>query len=329
MEQPCLLRRNRSWSDKPNTLTVSSTAPLQSTTQPFKAFHKPVNLELDSPPTTEEVVKAPQGNVHREGPRIGCNPCRCVQGWWPVLLDEIIHLFQPFLHKEQLPQEFRESTIVNIYKRKGNRHSCDNHRDISLLSISCKVLARVLLNRLLQHLGQGILPESQYGFRAGQGTVDMIFAARQLHKKCMEQHCDLYTTFVYLSKAFDTVSRDRLWKIMSKFGCPHKLITIVRQFHEGMQILVLDDDQPSESFTVSNVKQGCVLAPTLFSLMFSTMLTDAFRDRDAGVRIRHTPDGKLFNLKHVQAVTKVKETAIRDFGEDGLTISITISIKKY
>ena len=37
----------------------------------------------------------------------------------------------------------------------------------------------------------------------------------------------------------------------------------------------------------SGVKQGCVLAPTLFSLMFSTMLTDAFRDCDAGVRIRH------------------------------------------
>ena len=58
MEQPCLLRRNRFWRDGPNTLTVSSTAPLQSTTQPFNTFHKPVNLELDSPPTTEEVVKA-------------------------------------------------------------------------------------------------------------------------------------------------------------------------------------------------------------------------------------------------------------------------------
>ena len=130
----------------------------------------------------------------------------------------------------------------------------------------------------------------------------------------MEQHRDLYTTFVDLSKAFETVSRDGLWKIMSNFGCPHKLITILRQFHEGMQTIVFDDGEPSESFTVSNgVKQGCVLAPTLFSLMFSTMLTDAFRDCDAGVRIRHTPDGKLFNLRLLQAVTKVKETVIRDF----------------
>ncbi|KAL8566845.1 hypothetical protein ACOMHN_052243 [Nucella lapillus] len=110
--------------------------------------------------------------------------------------------------QERLLQEFRDATIVHIYKRKGNRQSCDNHRGISLLSIAGKILARVLLNRLLEHLEQGLLPESQCGFRTGRGTTDMIFAARQLQEKCMEQHCDLYTTFVDLNKAFDTVSRD-------------------------------------------------------------------------------------------------------------------------
>ena len=122
----------------------------------------------------------------------------------------------------------------------------------------------------------------------------------------MEQHCDLYTTFVGLANAFDTVSKNGLWKIMSKFGCPHKFITIDRQFNEGMQARVLDDGEPSESFP--GVRQSCVLAPKLFSLMFSSMLTDAFRDCDAGIRIRHRSDGKLFNLRRLQVVTKVKET---------------------
>ena len=103
---------------------------------------------------------------------------------------------------------------------------------------------------------------------------------------------------------------------MSKFSCPHKFITIVRQFNEGMQARVLDNGEPSESFPVSSgVTQGCVLAPTLFSLMFSAMLTDASRDCDAGIRIRQRSDGKLFNLRRLQVVTKVKETCtvIRDF----------------
>ena len=60
----------------------------------------------------------------------------------------------------------------------------------------------------------------------------MVFAARQLQEKSMEQHQDLYMTFVNLTKAFDTVSREGLWKIMSKFGCTNRFVKIVRQFHD-------------------------------------------------------------------------------------------------
>ena len=84
-----------------------------------------------------------------------------------------------------------------------------------------KILAKILLNRLNAHLDQaGLIPESQCGFRNDRGTIDMIFTARQLQEKCQEQNVDLYMTFVDLTKAFDTVSRDGLWKIMAKFGCP-------------------------------------------------------------------------------------------------------------
>ena len=118
----------------------------------------------------------------------------------------------------------------------------------------------------------------------------MIFTARQLQEKCQEQHQPLYTTFVDLTKAFDTVYREGLWRIMEQFGCPAKIITIVRQFHDGMQARVLDDGNCSEAFSVTNgVKQGCVLTPTLFSIMFTAMLSDAFYD--TMVRVSATDAG--------------------------------------
>ena len=81
-----------------------------------------------------------------------------------------------------------------------------------------------------------------------------------------------------LSKAFDTVSREGLWKIVAKFGCPTKSIAMVRQFHDGMLARIQNDGEFSDPFPVANgVKQGCVLAPTLFSMMFSAMLTAAFQ----------------------------------------------------
>ena len=201
--------------------------------------------------------------------------------------------------KEAIPQEFKDVSIIHLFKQKGNPQLCDNHHGISLLSIAGKVLARVLLNQLNEHLEQsGLLPESQCGFRKDRGTIDMIFTARQLQKKGQEQNMDFYMTFVDLTKAFDTDSREDLWKIMAKFGCQTKFIAMVRQFPGGLLAWFQNDGEFSDPFPVTNgVKQGCVLALTLFSMTFSAMLTAAFQDGDNGIPIRYRFDGKLFNLK--------------------------------
>ena len=113
---------------------------------------------------------------------------------------------------------------------------------------------------------------------------------------------DLYMTFVELTKTFDTVSREGLWKIMATFGCPTKFIAMVRQFHDGKLARVQNDGEFSDPLPVTNdVKQGCILAPTLFSMVFSAMLTAAFQDDDSGIPIRYRFDGKLFNLRRLQA----------------------------
>ena len=79
------------------------------------------------------------------------------------------------------------------------------------------------------------------------------------------------------TKAFDTDSHDGLLKIMAKFGCPPRFIAMVQQFHDGIQARVQNDGEYSEPFPVANgVKQGCVMEPTLFGVMFSAMLTVAF-----------------------------------------------------
>ena len=69
----------------------------------------------------------------------------------------------------------------------------------------------------------------------------MKSAPRQLQAKCQEQNVNLYSAYVDLTKAFDTVSRDGLSKIMAKHCCPEKFILIVHQFHDGMQARVQDN----------------------------------------------------------------------------------------
>ena len=93
--------------------------------------------------------------------------------------------------------------------------------------------------------------------------------------------------FIDLTKAFDSVNRTRLWKLLvAKVGCPDTFVDVIRSFHDSMMVsycLVSDQATESDAFTVSNgTKQGCVMAPILFSIIFSIMLQDAFHNNDLG-----------------------------------------------
>ena len=100
-----------------------------------------------------------------------------------------------------------------IHKKKHDRAICGNSRGISLLSVVGKLLAHVILIRLLTYVVDKVVPESQCGFRRVRSTTDMIFVARLLQEKCREQHRDLFIAFIDLTKEFDTVNRDLLWQI--------------------------------------------------------------------------------------------------------------------
>ncbi|VDM00009.1 unnamed protein product [Schistocephalus solidus] len=138
----------------------------------------------------------------------------------------------------------------------------------------------------------------------------MILAARQLQEKCQEMQTRLYTTFVDLKKAFDTVNHDGLWKVMQKFSCPERFTHMVHQLHDGMTARVIDNGTASEAFAVnSGVKQGCVLAPNLFSLIFSDMLMDAYR-KEPGIRIAYRTDGHLLNSRRMQGQGSASPTEL-------------------
>ena len=139
----------------------------------------------------------------------------------------------------------RDANIITLYKNKGDRSDCNNYRGISLLSIAGKLFAHILQG--LQLLAERIYPESQCGFRSKRSrTVDMIFSLRQLQEKCREQNKPLYLAFIDLTKAFNLVSRDGLFKMLPLIGCPPNLLSFVKSFHDGMMSTVQFNEDISD-----------------------------------------------------------------------------------
>ena len=236
----------------------------------------PTMDELDSEPLVEELSKAIDSLASGNAPGIDGIPPDLIKHCKTTLLLPLHEVLCLCWQEGVVQQDMRDSKSITLYKNKGERNDCNNYRGISLLSIVGKVFARVILIRL-QELVERIYPESQCGFRAKRPTIDMVFSLRQLQEKCREQQMPLYIAFFDLTKAFDMVGRDGLFKVLPKIGCPPKLQSMIESFHTDTKGTVQFNGSPSEPFEIrSGVKQGCVLAPTLFGIFFDLLLKHAF-----------------------------------------------------
>ncbi|BHF78735.1 hypothetical protein SprV_0602185000 [Sparganum proliferum] len=157
------------------------------------------NVDLDLASSPHETIRAVQQLNSGKAPGSDAIPAEICNHGGPQLMDHLTALFLGMWRQGEVPQDFKYATVVHLYQRKGNRQVCDNSRGICLLNIAGKIFARILLNRLNNHLEQGLLPNKQCGFRRHRGT-DMSFAARQLQEKCQEMRIHLYSTFVDLTR---------------------------------------------------------------------------------------------------------------------------------
>ena len=93
--------------------------------------------------------------------------------------------------------------------------------------------------------------------------------ARQLAEKTCEHDDVMFILFVDLKKAYDSVSRNPLWRVLEKIGVPSTMLQIIKSFHDGMQAEVRVGASSTDSIEVKNgPRQGC----TQLSLTSTTVL---------------------------------------------------------
>ena len=143
---------------------------------------------------------------------------------------------------------------------------------MTLLSVPGKVFAWIILDRVRHHLLEHQRPE-QSGFTPKRSTIDRILALRVLTECRREFRQGLHAAYVDLCKVFDSVNRDALWSILGLCGVPPKLINLTSELYSGTESAVRCGGTISDIFTVvTGVRQGCGLAPTLFSTCMDWIL---------------------------------------------------------
>ena len=187
-------------------------------------------------------------------------------GWMTDLINNIV--------KEGcIPDDWRKSILVHVYKGKGDPLVCESYRAIRLLEQLMKVLERVLEKRIRCQVS---IDNMQFGFMPGKGTTDAIFIMRQVQDKHQAKKKKLYYAFVDLEKAFDRVPREVVRWALRKLGVDEWLISTVMALYTEACTIVRTDAGLSESFEVKvGLHQGSVLSPLLFAAVMDVVSSEA------------------------------------------------------
>ncbi|KAK3572652.1 hypothetical protein QTP86_001632 [Hemibagrus guttatus] len=181
----------------------------------------------------------------------------------------LANLFNRVLESERMPEEWRRSVLVPIFKNKGDVQSCSNYRGIKLMSHTMKVWERVVEARLRKVVE---ICEQQYGFMPRKSTTDAIFALRILMEKYRDGQKELHCVFVDLEKAYDRVPREELWYCMRKSGVAEKYVRVVQDMYERSRTVVRCAVGQTEEFNVEvGLHQGSALSPFLFAMVMDQL----------------------------------------------------------
>src|SRR5664279_1683019 len=114
----------------------------------------------------------------------------------------------------------------------------------------------------------------------------VLFTLRQLSEKYTDFSKDLYVCYIDFRKAFDSIWREGLWRVMRNMGYPEKIVRILESLYRGTFSAVRIGADITEWFeTIVGVLQGCMLSPLLFNIFLEIIMAMAIKDVDAGAVI--------------------------------------------
>ena len=171
----------------------------------------------------------------------------------------------------QVPQCWREATMIPILKRGKNKSKAQSYRPISLTSCVCKTLERIINQRLQLYLEtENIIAPQQAGFRQFKSTEDQTTHLSQVIEDAFQAQKSVLTVFIDLQKAFDKVWTDGLLVKLLRSGIKGNMFQWTKSYLHNRRARVSVDGHCGRKVLLrQGVPQGGALSPSLFILFIN------------------------------------------------------------
>ena len=181
------------------------------------------------------------------------------------------------LMENDKPDLWSFMNIIPVPKS-GDLSNTNNYRGISLICIIAKIYNRLILNRIRSVIDLK-LRINQNGFRPKRTTVAQILALRRIIEGVKANHLPAILTFIDFRKAFDSIHRAKMMRILKAYGIPPNLLRAIERMYTNTKARVVTPDGETEQFDITaGVLQGDTLAPFLFIIVLDYAMRKAMAD---------------------------------------------------
>ena len=189
-----------------------------------------------------------------------------------TIVKPLTKLFKTSIETNTLPSDWKEAYVTPIFK-KGSKKKPENYRPISLTSVPCKILQRIIRDKIVEHMEtHSLFNIHQHGFRSKHSCVTQLLEVIEDLMEKIDQGHEIDIAYLDFSKAFDKVPHKRLLHKLKAYNISGKILDWIESFLKDLtqQVIVNGCRSNVRRFT-SGVPQGSVLGPVLFLVYVNDM----------------------------------------------------------
>ncbi len=219
------------------------------------------------------------------------------------------YIINSCIQSHYFPVPWKRAKVIFIDKGKNSTNpSPGDYRPISLLSICGKLLEKVILFELENHIKPS---EFQFGFSKGKTTSHALFRITDFIKNRPSKLACITIAFDF-TKAFDTLNHKSIISALQQQEIPTHITSLISSFLNNRSVTYNN----LHSYIKSGVPQGAVLSPTLFNITIKSILDQlsldyhitAYAD-DLTLQFNSVPCKHIINDELIAIVSKLNSLA--------------------